>query len=85
MAHFDDPVEIHFDQGLNIKSKMVQEACTALGINRTRTTPLHPQSDGYVERFNQTKDCMLSRYDMMSYCSIVNELPLLDVQLADLD
>ena len=28
--------------------------CKLLGINKTRTTPLHPQSDGMVERFNQT-------------------------------
>uniref|UniRef100_A0A3B3HNC7 Integrase catalytic domain-containing protein n=1 Tax=Oryzias latipes TaxID=8090 RepID=A0A3B3HNC7_ORYLA len=28
--------------------------CKQLGIQKTRTTPLHPQSDGLVERFNKT-------------------------------
>lgn len=28
--------------------------CSLLGIKKTRTTALHPQSDGMVERFNRT-------------------------------
>ena len=30
------------------------EICKLLGIEKTRTTPLHPQSDGQVEGFNRT-------------------------------
>ncbi|XP_048519646.1 uncharacterized protein LOC125503403 [Dendroctonus ponderosae] len=30
--------------------------CKLLGIHKTRTTPLHPESDGMVERFNRTID-----------------------------
>ena len=33
---------------------MFADLCHRLGINKTRTTPLHPQSDGLVERFNWT-------------------------------
>ncbi|KAL7844430.1 hypothetical protein SRHO_G00229690 [Serrasalmus rhombeus] len=29
------------------------EVCQCLGVRKTRTTPLHPQSDGLVERFNK--------------------------------
>ena len=36
--------------------------CRLLGIKKTRTTPLHPQSDGMVERFNQTIESQLSKY-----------------------
>lgn len=75
VAHFGVPGQVHFDQGLNIKSKMVQEMCTALGINRTTTTSHHPQSDGHVKRFSHTKEGILSKFDMMRYRSIVNELP----------
>ena len=30
------------------------EVCKLLGIEKIRTTPLHPQSGGFIERFNRT-------------------------------
>uniref|UniRef100_A0A3B3SFD3 Gypsy retrotransposon integrase-like protein 1 n=1 Tax=Paramormyrops kingsleyae TaxID=1676925 RepID=A0A3B3SFD3_9TELE len=47
-------VPIHSDQGRNFESRVFSIMCTRLGITKTRTTPLHPQSDGLVERFNRT-------------------------------
>ncbi|UYV82879.1 hypothetical protein LAZ67_22001215 [Cordylochernes scorpioides] len=38
-----------------------QELCRLLGIRKTRTTPLHPQSDGMVERFNKAMEEHLSK------------------------
>ena len=32
----------------------MSEVCELLDIEKTRTTPLHPQSDGQVERYNRT-------------------------------
>ena len=40
---------------------MFKELCRLLGIRKTRTTPLHPQSDGMVERFNSTLEQHLSK------------------------
>lgn len=34
--------------------------CKVLYIKKTRTTPYHPQSDGFVERFNKTLVTKLS-------------------------
>ena len=34
----------------------------SLGIDKTRTTPLHPQSDGMIEHFNWTIEVMLSKF-----------------------
>ena len=36
--------------------------CKLLGVKKTRTTPLHPQSDGMVERFNRTLEAQLSKF-----------------------
>jgi len=48
------PSEIHTDQGRNFESKLFLELAELLGMKKTRTTALHPQSDGQVERQHQT-------------------------------
>ena len=40
------------DQGRNIESNVSQSICHLLHINKRRTTPYHPQSDGLCERLN---------------------------------
>ncbi|KAJ8346684.1 hypothetical protein SKAU_G00280850 [Synaphobranchus kaupii] len=51
---FGAPAELHSDQGRNFESQVLAEVCKRLGVTKNRTTPLHPQSDGLVERFNRT-------------------------------
>ena len=46
--------ELHSDQGTNFGSKVVLEVCRLFGIHRTRTTPYHPRSDGFIERSFRT-------------------------------
>ncbi|KAJ8381341.1 hypothetical protein SKAU_G00021190 [Synaphobranchus kaupii] len=53
-TRFGAPAELHSDQGRNFESQLMAEVCKRLGVTKTRTTPLHPQSDGLVERFNRT-------------------------------
>ena len=48
------PVSFIATKGTNFESKVFAEVCRLLDIEKTRTTPLHPQSDGQVERFNRT-------------------------------
>ena len=42
------------DMGKNFESKLFHELCQITGINKSRTTPFHPQCDGQTERMNRT-------------------------------
>lgn len=59
-SRFGVPEELHSDQGRNFESQVFGEVCRRLGVSKTRTTPLHPQSDGLVERFNRTLSTQLA-------------------------
>ena len=62
VARMGVPRQIHSDQGRNFEAAVFQEMCALLGIEKTRTTPLHPQSDGMVERYNRTLEAMLAKF-----------------------
>ena len=55
------PKEILTDQGSNFTSQLLKEVYRLLSIKPIRTSPYHPQTDGLVERFNQTLKAMLRR------------------------
>ncbi|PIK60525.1 Retrovirus-related Pol polyprotein from transposon [Apostichopus japonicus] len=61
VSRFGVPKQIHTDQGRNFESNLFKELCQLLGVDKTRTTPYHPQSDGMVERFNRTLEEMLAK------------------------
>ena len=56
------PREIITDQGTNFNSRFMKQVYSLLGIRGIRTTPYHPQTDGMVERFNQTLKAMLRKF-----------------------
>ena len=86
-SRFGVPRELHSDQGRNFEATLFKECCEILGIRKTRTTPMHPESDGMVERFNRTlvqevaKRCRHGQTDwdqfiptiLMAYRSAVHE------------
>lgn len=62
VCRFGAPRSIHSDQGRNFESNLFKELCRLLDVNKTRTSPYHPQSDGLIERFNRTLLTMLSLF-----------------------
>lgn len=55
------PEEILTDQGSNFTSQLLAELYRLLHVHPIRTSPYHPQTDGLVERFNQTLKSMLRK------------------------
>ncbi|MGH0180819.1 UNVERIFIED_CONTAM: hypothetical protein FKN15_013733 [Acipenser sinensis] len=62
IARVGIPREILTDHGTNFMSQCLKELYKLLQIQSIRTSVYHLQSDGLVERFNQTLKQMLRRF-----------------------
>ena len=71
------PLQLHTDFGSNFESKVFQEVCKLLGIDKTRTTVRRPQSEGMVERANRSIQNMISSYISDSQDDWDEHIPLL--------
>jgi len=56
------PREVLTDCWTNFLFKLLQQVYQLLGVKGIKTTPYHPQTDGLVERFNQTLKNMLRKF-----------------------
>ena len=54
LSVFGMPAKLLSDRGANFTSALVEELCSAVGIQKYRTTAYHAQCNGQVERFHQT-------------------------------
>ena len=53
------PGQLHSDRGTSFENSVIRELCDYLGIDKTRTTPYHPQGNGLVERTNRSLKSLL--------------------------
>ena len=63
------------DHGANFLSKLLLPVCEALGVGKIITSGYHLQTDGLVERFNQTLISMLSKSSGAHPCDWDLHLP----------
>ena len=56
------PITILTDCGTNFLSNLFKDVCKLLKIEKTNTTPWHPQSNGYLERSHKTLKAYLRSF-----------------------
>ena len=62
ICRYGVPRIIHSDQGRDFESHLFTEMCRLLDIDKTKTCPYRPQSDGMIERFNRTVAQILATF-----------------------
>jgi hypothetical protein len=60
-CRFRVPREIHSDQGRKFESRLIPGCFERVGVSKTRTTSLHPQSKGMMERYIRTVEEHLTK------------------------
>ena len=63
IVHYGFPEKFFSDQGRNFVSELIKDLCRIAKVEKIRTTPYHPQSNGQCERFNKTLCDMIGTLD----------------------
>ena len=61
---FGFPQCLMLDQGTEFCGKVITAMCSLLGVEKIRTTPYHPQTNGSAERVHQTLQRMIGKLDL---------------------
>ena len=59
LVHYGWPTKILTDQGKCFESALVKELCSIAQVQKIKTTPYHPETNGTCEHFNSTLINML--------------------------
>jgi transposase InsO family protein len=53
VTRYGFPDSIHSDQGTEFENQLLRDICAWAGVDKTRTTPYHPECNGQAERLNR--------------------------------
>ena len=59
LVHYGWPEKILTDQGKSFENNLFRELCSLAKVNKLRTSPYHPDTNGQCEHFNVTLISML--------------------------
>lgn len=74
ITRFGCPLRLTSDQGRQFESDLFKKLLALLGINKIRTTPYHPQSNGAIERWHRSLKVSLTARLIEKSSSWVDEL-----------
>jgi len=61
ISRYGVPLSILSDRGMEFESNLLKELCRLTGIEKLRTVPYKPSTNGAVERFHRTLNSMLAK------------------------
>ena len=65
---FGAPAYLVSDQGKAFTGHLISNLCELYGVQKLRTSPYHAQTNGQVERMNQTIIRMIGKLDYLVHC-----------------
>ena len=63
LVHYGWPERIHSDKGGCFESDLIKELCKIAQVQKSHTTPYHPEGNAQVEKFNHTLLRMIGTLD----------------------
>ena len=63
LVHYGWPERIHSEKGGCFKSDLIKELCKIAQVQKSHTTPYHPEGNAQVEKFNHTLLRMIGTLD----------------------
>jgi predicted aspartyl protease len=60
-SRFGIPIQILSDRGTEFESNLMRELCVRLEVDKIKTTPYRPSTNGGVERFHRTLNSMMGK------------------------